>query len=91
MDAERTGVLRDAAAHRRLGRVYHWLGGGEVRLADAHVHDMAAGALELGGLLGQFHHVEGIDVGDAGGGGKTLQVHGDGERRAEPVQQKEYV
>ncbi|MNT34075.1 hypothetical protein D3C72_1700320 [compost metagenome] len=69
VDAERTGVLRDAAAHGGFGRAHHRLGGGEVRLADAHVHDMAAGALQRGGLLGQLHHVEGVDIGEAGGGG----------------------
>ncbi len=68
-DAQRAGVLGHAAAHGGLGGPHHGLGGGEVGLADPHVDDVAPGALEFGGLLGQLHHVEGVDIGKAGGGG----------------------
>ncbi|MNN26379.1 hypothetical protein D3C81_1398820 [compost metagenome] len=85
VDAQRPGVLRHAPAHGRLGGMHDRRGGSEVWLANPHVDDVAPGPFEFGGLLGQFHDVEGVDIGEAGGSGKALVVHGgqDGRRARE--------
>jgi hypothetical protein len=61
VQAERIGVLRDAAAQRARGSFDDRLGGGEIGLADSHVDDVAPFALQQGRFLRQFHHVERLD------------------------------
>jgi hypothetical protein len=67
LHTERARVLRHAAAQRGGCGLDNGLGRREVRLANAHVDDVASGVLELGGFLHQFHDIERLDLVDAGG------------------------
>ena len=70
--AERQRVVRVSVAQRADAGLDDGFGGREIRLADLHVHDVAAGG--SGGLRAahDFHDVERGNVRHAGGGAKAV-------------------
>src|SRR3954466_10499274 len=69
--AQRRRVGRAAFAQGPHARLDHRLGRGEIRFADLHVNDTAAGALERMRARGPVHHFEGCDF-----RGAARRVHG---------------